>query len=115
MEKNLLDVERRNSSFNIRKLTYILDGNEEKTKRKEYLCSLIENDPNFFKEDRYFLSKKELYERGLKLSYYLIQKVKKMKISLESEDFKILLNCIGEILPIRLHYSMFVPTLRKYI
>lgn len=42
-----LQRERQRATFNPRQLTYILHGGEEETLRREYIFSLLDNDPDF--------------------------------------------------------------------
>lgn len=52
-EMQTIAEERKNATFNVREMTYFLDGGKENTKRKELICQQIERDPiltvpNFF-------------------------------------------------------------------
>lgn len=54
--------ERSKASFNIRDLTYYLDGGEENTKNIEDIMTSIERDPLFNNDDYYDLTKDQLRE-----------------------------------------------------
>lgn len=58
-EKGPLDDERKNPSFDIRELTYFLDGGKESTEMKEAMASVIENDPVLRDDDRFDHSRPE--------------------------------------------------------
>ncbi|ORY04711.1 acyl-CoA oxidase [Basidiobolus meristosporus CBS 931.73] len=55
--------ERGHPSFNVRELTYFLDGGEEQTKLNEKIMSELEQDPLWNMEDQHTLSLPEIRER----------------------------------------------------
>lgn len=57
-----LDKERRNPSFDVRQLTYLLDGGEQYTLFKETVASVIESDPILRDDHRYDLTRPEARE-----------------------------------------------------
>uniref|UniRef100_A0A8C7P0L2 Acyl-coenzyme A oxidase n=1 Tax=Oncorhynchus mykiss TaxID=8022 RepID=A0A8C7P0L2_ONCMY len=79
--------ERENATFNVEKLTHILDGGIEKTKRRREIESLVISDPDFQSEDLNFLSRSERYDAAVKKSW-------------DTDP-----EALG------LHFSMFLPTL----
>lgn len=42
-----LERERAQSTFDVRNLTYFLYGGKEETERREFIYSIVENDPEF--------------------------------------------------------------------
>ncbi|RDD36138.1 Peroxisomal acyl-coenzyme A oxidase 1, partial [Trichoplax sp. H2] len=106
-----LDRERRKCTFNVAELTDIINGGREKTERRQYLESLVLNEPIFNYDDYYFLSREEKYSDAVKKTVRLVQVLKQHNIE-DPEDYQTLLNVISENLPIALHNSMFRPTIR---
>ncbi|RDD36010.1 Peroxisomal acyl-coenzyme A oxidase 1, partial [Trichoplax sp. H2] len=106
-----LDRERRKCTFIVAELTDIINGGREKTERRRYLESIILNDPIFGNKDSHFLSREEKYSKGVMKSKRLSEVLKEHNIE-NPQDYKIMLNVIGESLPIGLHNSMFRPTIR---
>ncbi|KAJ8002052.1 hypothetical protein DPEC_G00175800 [Dallia pectoralis] len=107
-----ISKERNNSTFNVEKLTYILDGGIEKTKRKREIQALVISDPDFQSEDPNFLSRSERYAAAVKKSAQMIEKVRKYGISDPEEIYvykKFYLGNHHEAMG--LHFVMFLPTL----
>uniref|UniRef100_A0AAZ3Q404 Acyl-coenzyme A oxidase N-terminal domain-containing protein n=1 Tax=Oncorhynchus tshawytscha TaxID=74940 RepID=A0AAZ3Q404_ONCTS len=73
--------ERENATFNVEKLTHILDGGIEKTKRRREIESLVISDPDFQSEDLNFLSRSERYDAAVKKSAQMILKLREYGIS----------------------------------
>lgn len=63
--KLLLQQERDAATFNIRNLTYYLDGGKEQTEKLENIMLTIERDPIFNNDDFYDLSKEQIREQTL--------------------------------------------------
>lgn len=64
--KHLLVQERANANFNIRDLTYYLDGGKEKTEAIEKAMLSLERNPLFNNDDFFDLNKEQLREQTLK-------------------------------------------------
>lgn len=60
-----MDEERAKANFNIRELTYLLDGGEKSTSLKERFMAELERDPLFKMDDFHDLTKSELRERTM--------------------------------------------------
>ncbi|ETE63784.1 Peroxisomal acyl-coenzyme A oxidase 2 [Ophiophagus hannah] len=73
-----LDIERKNISFSIEHLTNILDGGANNTKLRREVEAVLEADPEFSQENRYFQSQNERYESAVRKTVYLLQKMAKM-------------------------------------
>lgn len=58
--KQALRQERANASFDVRELTYYLDGGKEKTAKLEQIMASVERNPVFNNDDYYDLTKEEL-------------------------------------------------------
>uniref|UniRef100_A0A8C7CNS9 Acyl-coenzyme A oxidase n=1 Tax=Oncorhynchus kisutch TaxID=8019 RepID=A0A8C7CNS9_ONCKI len=104
--------ERENATFNVEKLTHILDGGIEKTKRRREIESLVISDPDFQSEDLNFLSRSERYDAAVKKSAQMILKLREYGISDPEEIY-----CYKSVFrgnhqeALGLHFSMFLPTL----
>ncbi|XP_031730434.1 peroxisomal acyl-coenzyme A oxidase 1-like [Anarrhichthys ocellatus] len=104
--------ERKNATFGVEKLTHILDGGPEKTKRRREIESMVLSDPDFKEEDPNFLSRSERYDQAVKKSAQLIPKLREYGISDPVEIY-----CYKNFVhqdrpdPLDLHLGMFLPTL----
>uniref|UniRef100_A0A4W5RMA1 Acyl-coenzyme A oxidase n=1 Tax=Hucho hucho TaxID=62062 RepID=A0A4W5RMA1_9TELE len=104
--------ERENATFNVEKLTHILDGGIEKTKRRREIESLVISDPDFQSEDLNFLSRSERYDAAVKKSAQMILKLREHGISDPEEIY-----CYKSVFrghhheALGLHFVMFLPTL----
>ncbi|XP_055762533.1 peroxisomal acyl-coenzyme A oxidase 1-like isoform X1 [Salvelinus fontinalis] len=104
--------ERENATFDVEKLTHILDGGIEKTKRRREIESLVISDPDFQSEDLNFLSRSERYDAAVKKSAQMILKLREYGIS-DPEEIYCYKSCVhrGRSEPLDLHLGMFLPTL----
>uniref|UniRef100_A0A4W5RKU6 Acyl-coenzyme A oxidase n=1 Tax=Hucho hucho TaxID=62062 RepID=A0A4W5RKU6_9TELE len=104
--------ERENATFDVEKLTHILDGGIEKTKRRREIESLVISDPDFQSEDLNFLSRSERYDAAVKKSAQMILKLREYGISDPEEIY-----CYKSVFrghhheALVLHFIMFLPTL----
>ncbi|XP_020309702.1 peroxisomal acyl-coenzyme A oxidase 1 isoform X1 [Oncorhynchus kisutch] len=104
--------ERENATFDVEKLTHILDGDIEKTKRRREIESLVISDPDFQSEDLNFLSRSERYDAAVKKSAHMILKLREYGISDPEEIY-----CYKSVFrrhhheALGLHFVMFLPTL----
>ncbi|XP_027728564.1 peroxisomal acyl-coenzyme A oxidase 1 isoform X2 [Vombatus ursinus] len=104
--------ERDAASFDAEKLTYILDGGCERTRRRREIENLILNDPDFKHEDLNFLTRSQRYEIAVRKSATVVKKIRDFGIADPEEImwFK-KLHLINFVEPVGLNYSMFIPTL----
>ncbi|KAG5278885.1 hypothetical protein AALO_G00103810 [Alosa alosa] len=104
--------ERENATFNPELLTYILDGGQEKTRRRREIEALVISDPDFQQEDPNFLSRSERYEAAVRKSAQMILKLREYGIS-DPEEIYNYKSCVhrGGPGPLDLHLGMFLPTL----
>ncbi|XP_070828837.1 peroxisomal acyl-coenzyme A oxidase 1 isoform X1 [Chaetodon trifascialis] len=104
--------ERQTATFDVERLTNILDGGPEKTKRRREIESLVLSDPDFQDEDPNFLSRSERYDQAVKKSAQMILKIREHGIS-DPEEIYCYKNCVhpGRPQPLDLHLGMFLPTL----
>nr|KAF6419820.1 acyl-CoA oxidase 2 [Molossus molossus] len=66
-----IEIERRQPSFDVERLTNILDGGAQKTALRRKVESIIHSDPVFSLKDNYFMTQNEHYEAGIKKQFYL--------------------------------------------
>ncbi|KAG7242385.1 hypothetical protein INR49_023514 [Caranx melampygus] len=104
--------ERQNATFDVDKLTNILDGGPEKTKRRREIESLVLSDPDFKEEDPNFLSRSERYDQAVRKSAQMILKLREYGIADPEEIY-----CYKSMIrgnnqeAMGLHFVMFTPTL----
>ncbi|XP_074054959.1 peroxisomal acyl-coenzyme A oxidase 2 [Macrotis lagotis] len=65
-----LDIERQKKSFNVERLTNILDGGVEFTQKRRQIESIIYNDPMFNQKNNYFMSQNQRYEAAIQKSIH---------------------------------------------
>ena len=102
--------ERKGASFDVRSMTYLLDGGAEETAKRQRYQKLVADEPVFANNDKYFLSRVQNYERVLHKVVRGIQMCIEHNIS--PEDAEYLFHFAGEEFMIGLHWSMFIPTLQ---
>lgn len=95
-----LDAERKQASFDIRELTYVLDGSEDATKRKELIRREVESDPILAKSvESYFRDRLGEHKHALKVNQRLIQRVIELGLVDQNERMTFV-ETINEHLPI---------------
>uniref|UniRef100_A0A671YGZ3 Acyl-coenzyme A oxidase n=1 Tax=Sparus aurata TaxID=8175 RepID=A0A671YGZ3_SPAAU len=104
--------ERQNATFDVEKLTNILDGGPELTKRRREIESMVLNDPDFMEEDPNFLSRSERYDQAVRKSAQMILKLREYGIA-DPEEIYCYKSTVhlGKPEPLDLHLGMFLPTL----
>ncbi|XP_010746626.2 peroxisomal acyl-coenzyme A oxidase 1 isoform X2 [Larimichthys crocea] len=104
--------ERQNATFDVEKLTHILDGGPEKTKRRREIELMVLNDPDFKEEDPNFLSRSERYDQAVRKSAQMILKLREYGIA-DPEEIYCYKNMVrGNVHEaMGLHFAMFLPTL----
>ncbi|XP_072454915.1 peroxisomal acyl-coenzyme A oxidase 2 isoform X2 [Notamacropus eugenii] len=65
-----LDIERQNKSFDVERLTNILDGGAEFTQKRRQIESIISSDPVFSLKNNYFMSQNQRYEAAIQKSIH---------------------------------------------
>uniref|UniRef100_A0A8C3B3R2 Acyl-coenzyme A oxidase n=1 Tax=Cyclopterus lumpus TaxID=8103 RepID=A0A8C3B3R2_CYCLU len=104
--------ERQHATFDVEKLTHILDGGPEKTRRRREIESMVFSDPDFKEEDPNFLSRSERYDQAVKKSAQMILKLREYGIA-DPDEIYCYKNCVhpDRPEPLDLHLGMFLPTL----
>ncbi|KAM9818023.1 peroxisomal acyl-coenzyme A oxidase 1 isoform X2 [Syngnathus typhle] len=104
--------ERQKATFDIEKLTNILNGGPEKTKRRREIESMVLNDPDFKEQDPNFLSRSERYDQAVRKSAQMILKLREYGIADPEEIYCYKSMFRGNVHEaMGLHFAMFVPTL----
>ncbi|KAI8084666.1 acyl-CoA dehydrogenase/oxidase C-terminal [Halteromyces radiatus] len=109
-----MNEERAKAKFNIRELTYLLDGDQKTTELKERIMLDLERDPLFKMHDIHDLTKAQLRERTL-------EKYRSMLHYLQSEsveNFKKRMEVVSMVDPgfwtrFGVHYGLFVGALQS--
>ncbi|MED6236304.1 hypothetical protein ATANTOWER_007266 [Ataeniobius toweri] len=106
--------ERLNASFDVEKVTYILDGGPEKTKRRREIESLVFSDPDFNEEDPNFLSRSERYDQAVRKSAQMVLKLREYGIADPEEIYHYKSMAKGNYHEaFGLHFAMFIPSLHR--
>lgn len=115
-----LKREREKATFNVEKITNLLDGGKARTDRRRYLESVIENDPTgiFSNKENNYLHRTERHIRAMAKHVRMIEICRKLGIGdecrgqiTESDDFQLILEAVADDLPTSLHWVMFVPNI----
>ena len=107
----LLEEERARATFAVEELRNLLAGGADKARRRREIAQLVADDPVFFKRDRYFLGRTEIYKRCLEKSVHFVHLADELKLS--DEDRATLYREVDDDLPVlALHTSMFMPTIQ---
>ena len=115
-----LKRERDRATFSVARVTNMLDGGKERTERRRYLEAVIERDPTgiFSNEENNYLHRTERHVRAIAKHVRLVEICRKLGIGeecggdlVQSQDFYVLLESLGDDLPTALHWVMFVPNI----
>mmetsp|Transcript_5236 Transcript_5236/g.12163 ORF Transcript_5236/g.12163 Transcript_5236/m.12163 type:complete len:706 (-) Transcript_5236:311-2428(-) len=115
-----LKRERSNATFDVEKITNVIDGGRTKTERRRYLEAVIERDPTglFSNEDNNYLHRTDKHKRGIAKGVRLIEICRKLGIGdecqgriTESKDFQLILEAVADDIPLALHWVMFQPNI----
>lgn len=112
--------EREKATFDVERLTNLLDGGSERTERRRQLQAVIERDPTdiFSNDSNRYLHRTDRHVRALAKHVRLIELCRKLEIGKEcggeilmSPDFPMIYAALGDDLPTSLHWIMFVPNI----
>ena len=110
----MLDAERARASFDVEKLTNLIDGGAEETRRRRSVRGAIESDPFMDSRGRIFKTRRERYveamkrfQRGEKIVRGLGEDGKDVRNFMWVKDAPYL-----DDFPIALHFLMFMPNLK---
>ena len=115
-----LKRERNNATFDVERITHVLDGDKDKTERRRFLESVIERDPTgiFNNDDNHYLHRTDRHKRGIAKGVRLIEICRKLGIGdecegriTESKDFQVISEAVADDIPLALHWVMFQPNI----
>ena len=115
-----LRKERATATFDVERVTNMLDGGKDRTERRRHLEAVIARDPTgiFENENNAYLHRTDRHVRCLAKHVRLIELCRKLGIGSEcdghiinSKDFPVILAALGDDLPTALHWVMFVPNI----
>ncbi|KAL8212789.1 UNVERIFIED_CONTAM: hypothetical protein K2H54_058684 [Gekko kuhli] len=98
-----LDIERKTTSFSVERLTNILDGGAENTQIRRKVDAVLQSDPEFSRENKYFLSQNERYEGAVRRSLYLSKKTEEMGWAVDGPEQKYCYRALGDDLAFSVH------------
>ncbi|XP_071957287.1 peroxisomal acyl-coenzyme A oxidase 1-like [Antedon mediterranea] len=101
--------ERNKATFDYINLTYLIDGSKEKTERRRYIQSLVENDPDFQHKPLAFMTREERYSNSIRKAILAVKKMDALGLNdpWEMEIYKGAANR-SEDPSLTLHASMFL-------
>ena len=104
-----LKRERAKATFNVEKITHVLDGGREKTERRRYFESVIEKDPTgiFSNANNNYLHRTDRHKNGIAKGVRLIEICRKLGIGdecegriTESKDFQVIADAVADDIPL---------------
>ena len=104
-----LQRERSNATFDVEKITHVLDGGRHKTERRRHLEKVIATDPTgiFSNDDNNYLHRTDRHKRGMAKGVRLIEICRKLGIGnecegriTESKDFPVILEAVADDIPL---------------
>ncbi|CAI5721724.1 unnamed protein product [Hyaloperonospora brassicae] len=105
----LLKKERANGDIDPTKLTTVLRGGQAASVRRRELVKMIEQHPVLSDRNMVYRNHTERYNFGLRKAFYLVQLLQGGEFT--DTDETVLLNALGEQVPLDLHRNMFIPTI----
>lgn len=115
-----LQRERARATFDIEKVTHMLDGGAKRTERRRWIEKVFERDPTgiFDNSNNHYLHRTDRHVRAAAKHVRMVEICRKLGIGdecggmiIESEDFPLVLDAIADDLPTALHWVMFVPNI----
>lgn len=115
-----LKKERATATFDVERVTNLLDGGKDRTERRRHLEAIIMRDPTgiFDTCNNAYLHRTDRHVRSLAKHVRMIELCRKLGIGsecdghvIQSEDFPLILAALADDLPTALHWVMFVPNI----
>ncbi|KAG7340972.1 acyl-CoA oxidase [Nitzschia inconspicua] len=114
--------ERQQATFDVERITHMLDGSVSNTDRRRYLEAIIQRDPTgiFDNGNNHYLHRTDRHVRSMAKGVRLIELCRKLGIGndddcsgeiIQSPDFQILLEAVADDIPLALHWVMFQPNI----
>jgi hypothetical protein len=104
-----LQRERDNATFDVERVTHMLDGGKARTERRHFLEAVIERDPTgiFNNKDNHYMHRTERHVRGIAKGVRLIELCRKLGIGdecggeiIQSRDFHTILDAVADDIPL---------------
>jgi acyl-CoA oxidase len=105
-----LQRERDNATFDVERLTNMLDGGKARTARRRFLEAVIERDPTdiFNNQNNHYMHRTERHVRGIAKGVRLIELCRKLGIGddecggdiIQSQDFQTILEAVADDIPL---------------
>jgi hypothetical protein len=92
---SVLDLERSNATIETNELTQLLYGGPEQVERRRRIAAMVASDPVFSKRNKFFLSREQIIERGMKMAARFVEVVEERKLS--QDDAKLFWAIIDEV------------------
>ena len=115
--------ERSKASFDVTRITHLLDGDLHRTERRRHIERIIEQDPTgvFRNSNNAYLHRTERHTRALAKHVRMVDICRQLGIGSErpayggdiirSPDFPLIVAAVADDLPTALHWIMFVPNI----
>ncbi|KAM5314019.1 peroxisomal acyl-coenzyme A oxidase 2 isoform 1-T2 [Glossophaga mutica] len=107
-----IESERRQQSFNVERLTNILDGGAQNTDLRRKVESIIHSDPVFNMKDNYFMNQYERYEAAIKKKFHIQMIAQRLGWLEESRELRYAFRAVSGDLNLGLHY-IFLKAIRS--
>ncbi|KAI9111088.1 hypothetical protein K1719_017963 [Acacia pycnantha] len=102
--------ERNNAQFDVDEMKIVWAGSREAFEVSDRIARLVASDPNFRKDDRTTLGRKELFKNTLRKAAYAWKRI--IELRLNEEEAKRLRSFIDQPAFTDLHWGMFVPAIK---
>ncbi|XP_053525552.1 peroxisomal acyl-coenzyme A oxidase 2 isoform X2 [Artibeus jamaicensis] len=107
-----IESERRQQSFDVERLTNILDGGAQNTDLRRKVESIIHSDPVFNLKDNYFMNRYERYEAAVKRTFHIQMIVQRLGWLEQSRELHYAIRAVSGNLGLSIQY-IFLKAVRS--
>ncbi|XP_071078371.1 peroxisomal acyl-coenzyme A oxidase 2 isoform X2 [Desmodus rotundus] len=107
-----IESERHQQSFDVERLTSILDGGAQNTDLRRKVESIIHSDPVFSLKDNYFMTQYECYEAALKKKFHIQMIAQRLGWLEDSRELRYAYRAVSGDLGLSLHH-IFLKAIRS--
>ncbi|KAF6098415.1 acyl-CoA oxidase 2 [Phyllostomus discolor] len=107
-----IESERHQQSFDVERLTNILDGGAQNTELRRKVENIIDNDPVFSLKDNYFMNHYERYEAAVKKKFHIQMIAQRLGWLEESRELAYAFRAVSGDMGLGLHY-IFLKAIRS--
>ncbi|XP_028374264.1 peroxisomal acyl-coenzyme A oxidase 2 [Phyllostomus discolor] len=107
-----IESERHQQSFDVERLTNILDGGAQNTELRRKVENIIDNDPVFSLKDNYFMNHYERYEAAVKKKFHIQMIAQHLGWLEESRELAYAFRAVSGDMGLGLHY-IFLKAIRS--